>query len=374
MFLMMAEALSLGKISQSLPESGFWKLLHHHQEHVEWVGCVLHDLIQPGFSFLVGAAMAFSVANRTSRGQSSRQLWMHAVGRSLALIFLGVFLRSVGRAQTNFTFEDTLSQIGLGYLFLFWLGPRSPKTQWIALASILIGYWLLFALYPLPGPEFDWAAAGVAKDWPHHLSGFAAHWNKNTNPAWAFDVWFMNLWPREKPFMFNGGGYSTLSFIPTLGTMLLGLIAGRWLQTLTLPKERLQRLVIAGILCLGAGWLLGAAGICPVVKRIWTPSWTLFSGGWCFLFLAGFHALADVWGKRVLLFPLIVIGMNSIAAYCMDHLFAGFIRGSLQTHLGSGIFQSLGQAYEPLLRGGATLLTLWLILFWMHRRKLFLKL
>jgi len=59
----------------------------------------------------------------------------------------------------------------------------SPKTQWLALGVILLGYWLAFALHPLPGPDFDWARAGVAQDWPHHLQGFGAHWNKNTNLA-----------------------------------------------------------------------------------------------------------------------------------------------------------------------------------------------
>src|SRR4029079_9144826 len=112
---------------------------------------------------------------------------------------------------------------------------------------ICVGYWAAFALYPLPGPDFDWAAAGVAPDWPNHLSGFAAHWNKNTNLAWAFDRWFLNLFPREKPFLNNGGGYATLSFIPTLGTMILGLIAGGWLKSGASHAEKLKRFIIAGI-------------------------------------------------------------------------------------------------------------------------------
>ena len=373
MFLMMAEVLSFGRVSELLPGSGFWKFLASQQDHVDWVGCVLHDMIQPSFSFLVGTAMAFSLASRSSRGQSTGRMLLHAAGRALALTFLGVFLRSTGAKQTNFTFEDTLSQIGLGYLPLFLLGLRSIRTQWIAFVGILLSYWLLFALYPLPGSNFDWAAAGVEKDWPHHLTNFAAHWNKNTNPAWAFDQWFLNLWPRPKPFLNNGGGYSTLSFIPTLATMILGLIAGHWLRSLTNPKARLKRLILAGVVSLALGWILGVTGICPVVKRIWTPSWTLFSGGWCFLFLAAFHGWVDVMGRRLLVFPLIVIGMNSIAAYCMDHLFGRFIRGSLETHLGSGFFMLLGPNYEPLLRGILFLLVLWLILYWMYRRKLFLR-
>ncbi len=85
--------------------------------------------------------------------------------RALLLVWLGVFLRSIGSPQTNFTFEDTLSQIGLGYVFLFLLGFRPPRDQWIALVVILVGYWAAFAMYSLPGTGFDYAKVGVSADW-----------------------------------------------------------------------------------------------------------------------------------------------------------------------------------------------------------------
>src|SRR5438067_5185999 len=115
MFLMMAEVLHLGQVARRLPGSAFWSFLAHHQTHVEWIGCSLHDLIQPSFSFLVGVALPYSLANRLARGQSPRRMTLHAFWRALILVLLGVFLRSVGRGQTNWTFEDTLTQIGLGY-------------------------------------------------------------------------------------------------------------------------------------------------------------------------------------------------------------------------------------------------------------------
>src|SRR5215470_19171345 len=151
MFLMMAEVLSLGQIAQARPESGFWQFLAHHQSHVEWVGCSLHDLIQPSFSFLVGVALPFSLAGRLARGQSKAWMTAHAIWRSLVLVFLGVFLRSMNHTRTYYTFEDTLSQIGLGYTFLFLLGFVSMRVQAITLGLILIGYWAAFALYPTPG-------------------------------------------------------------------------------------------------------------------------------------------------------------------------------------------------------------------------------
>src|SRR5687767_10563361 len=140
MFLMMAEVLAIGAVARAVPDSAFWKFLHWQQSHVEWAGCVLHDMIQPSFSFLVGVALPFSIASRRARGQSMTWTGLHAVWRALLLIFLGLFLRSVHQAQTNFTFEDTLSQIGLGYVFLFLLGLRPKREQWIALAVILVGY------------------------------------------------------------------------------------------------------------------------------------------------------------------------------------------------------------------------------------------
>jgi predicted acyltransferase len=373
MFLMMAEVLRLQAVSEAFPESGFWAFLGFHQSHVPWVGCSLHDLIQPSFSFIVGVALPFSIAARMAKGQSRTRMSLHAFWRAFLLIILGVFLRSTHAEQTYWTFEDTLSQIGLGYGFLFLIGFRKVRDQWIALGAILLGYWLAFALYPLPGPDFDWAAIGLSPGAPDQLTGFAAHWNKNTNLAWAFDQWFLNLFPRQNSFIRNGGGYSTLSFIPTLGTMILGLIGGEVLRSDRTPMQRVRWLVIAGLATMAAGWLLGALGVCPVVKRIWTPSWVLFSGGWCFLLLALCYAVIDWAGIKKWCFPLVIIGMNSIAAYCMAHLFDGFIHNNLKIHLGQDSFKLLGAGYEPFVHGASVLLIYWLILHWMYRRKIFLR-
>ena len=372
MLLMMAEVLQFSRIAQAFPGNWFWRILAFNQTHAEWAGCSLHDLIQPGFSFLVGVALPYSIASRLAKGATLGRMFGHALWRALLLIALGIFLRSLHSPQTNFTFEDTLTQIGLGYTFLFLLGFRSPRWQWTALAVILTGYWLAWALYPVPGPGFSYQAVGVPPDWAHHYTGFAAHWNKNSNLGAAFDQWFLNLFPRPKPFVANEGGYLTLSFIPTLGTMILGLVAGRWLRAAA-PRIPMKRLLIAGVVGIAAGLLLHVTGICPVVKRIWTPSWTLFSGGACFLFLAGFSWVIDVRGFKKWSLPLVVIGMNSIAAYLISYLFEEFIVDSFRINLGPHVFQIFGTALEPLTQGAVVLLTYWLILFWMYRRKLFLK-
>jgi len=372
MLLMMAEVLRLAKVAQAFPGNWFWQFLAYNQTHVAWAGCSLHDLIQPSFSFLVGAALPYSIASRMAKGQTLPKMFAHALWRSLLLVALGVFLRSTNSPITNFTFEDTLSQIGLGYPLLFALGFLAPRWQWSALGVILFGYWLAWALYPLPGPGFDYRAVGVPPDWAHNFTGFAAHWNKNANLGTAFDQWFLNLFPRTKPFVANWGGYLTLSFIPTLGTMILGLIAGRWTRA-SAPAIPMKKYLWAGVAGISAGLLLHLTGICPVVKRIWTPSWTLFSGGACFLLLAAFCWLIEIKGYRKWAFPLVVIGMNSIAAYLIAHLFDDFISSSFRIHLGEHFFAFLGTGLEPLLHGLAVLGVFWLILDWMYRRKVFLR-
>jgi predicted acyltransferase len=373
MLLLLGEVLRFCDVAAARPDSGLWAFLCRHQSHVPWVGASLHDLIQPGFSFLVGTALAFSVVARTAAGQSRRRMTLHAAWRALVLILLGIGLRSIGRPQTYFTFEDTLTQIGLGYLLLFLLALRPRRDQWLALAAILVGYWAAFAAYPTPPADFEYATVGVPADWPHHEDGFAAHWNKNSNLAWAFDVWFLNLFPREQPFLANRGGYATLSFIPTLGTMILGLLAGEVLRGDRPPRAKVRWLGTAGLAGVASGWLLGAAGINPMVKRIWTPSFTLWSGGVCFLILAAAYYAIDVRGHRRWAFPLVVIGMNSIAAYCIYEVGARFTADSLTTHVGPRTFAVLGEAYAPFLLGVATLLVFWLVLLWMYRRRVFLR-
>lgn len=372
MLLMMGEVMSFAKVSHAFPGSLFWRVLAFNQNHVEWAGMSLHDTIQPGFTFLVGVALPYSIHSRTVKGQSFGHQLLHTVWRSLVLIALGIFLRSIHSTQTYFTFEDTLTQIGIGYTFAFLLAHCRPKWQWIAFGAILFGYWLAWALYPAPGLNFDYAAVGVPADWHHNFTGFASHWNKNSNFGQAVDVWFLNLFPRSSRFVFNDGGYLTSSFVPTLGTMLLGLFAGQWYRGAA-PKIPIKRFLITAAGLIAVAVLLHVTGICPIVKRIWTPSWTLFSGGVCFLFLSAFSWLIDMKGYRRWAFPLVVVGMNSIAAYLIAHLWEDFIIENLHINLGYAPFRIFGVGLEPFMLGVTVMLIYWFFLYWMYRRKIFLR-
>jgi predicted acyltransferase len=293
----------------------------------------------------------------------------------VVLVVLGIFLRARATAETNFTFEDVLTQIGLGYFFLFLLWNRSPRAQLAAAALILLADWLLFGLYPLPPAEFDYTSVGVPADWPH-LTGFAAHWDKNTNLAADVDRWLLNLFPRSARFEFNAGGYLTLNFLPSLATMIFGLVTGGVLRSGRTGGQKLLLLVAAGVAGLVAGWGLDAVGLCPIVKRIWTPSWALFSTGWALVALAAFYAVVDLAGHRRWTFPFVVVGMNSIVMYVMAELLPAWLASRMQVHLGQGVFTfwgHLASVYEPVVRQTAVLGLMWLICYWLYRQRIFVR-
>lgn len=372
MLLMASSGFGVPQVAKHFPDSPLWRFFGHQCEHAAWAGCSLWDLIQPAFMFMVGMALPWSVGNRRARGQGVGVMFGHALWRALLLVLLAVFLTSAWSKQTEWVFTNVLAQIGLGYPFLFLLAFTKPRTQWLAALAILSACWLAFALHPLPPPNFDWKAVGVPDDWPH-FSSLAAHWDKNANFAATFDLWFLNLFPRAATYTFSPGGYQTLNFVPSLATMIFGLLAGQLLRGKLAISDKLKRLVIVGSAGLVLGKAIELAGLCPIVKPIWTPSWAIFSGGLVTLLLAGFVAIIDWRGWKRWTFPLVVAGLNPITLYCLWQLSGGFIRDNLKTHLGQHIFESFGGTYAPTLERISVLFVYWLILLWMYRRKLFLR-
>jgi heparan-alpha-glucosaminide N-acetyltransferase len=380
-----------------------WRTLAYQFEHVAWTGCSFWDLIQPSFMFMVGVALPFSFARRQAEGQTRWRQFGHVLFRSLVLIALGVFLSSNGSRQTNFTFVNVLTQIGLGYTFVWLLVGRRFALQAAALVLILAGYWFYFYQYSMPAAEREQVAQYLTEvrhkgeaEWTQ-FSGLAAHWNKHTNAAAAFDRWFLNLFPRGEEggrFVVNEGGYQTLNFIPSIATMLLGLMAGQLLRGKRSQWQKVRNLLLAGLGCFAVAmaldtsiWPVRIAGfdwsVCPIVKRIWTPTWVLFSGGWTFCMLAAFYWAIDLVGWRRWAFPLVVVGMNSIAIYVMAQLLKPWISKTARTHLTTvdaayetNVVPTLfgdSSTYSPLWEALLRLGVLWLVCLWMYRRRIFIR-
>ena len=371
-------------------------------------GVSFWDLIQPAFMFMVGVAMPFSYARREATGQAAGRRLGHALWRAIVLVLLGVFLYSLGSDRTNWIFPNVLAQIGLGYFFVYLLLGRKLWLQVTVFTLILGGYWAAFKFQPPPA-DFNYAAVNASVENGEVYAGAFAPWSKNANAAHFFDFRFLNLlrsipddeqaalgiatdaenwapqpirnwlFANSEPFLFNSGGYQTLNFVPSIATMLLGLMCGQLLLAPFGAGKKLGLLVGGGIICLLLGLVL-AEFACPIVKRIWTPSWVLFSGAYVIWMLAGFYFLFDILPLKVLAFPLVVVGMNSIAIYLMGELLRGWtINKVVRIHL-TGLFETIfgtdalaNDRYGPIIFTTAAALIFWLVAWLLYRRKAFLR-
>jgi heparan-alpha-glucosaminide N-acetyltransferase len=371
MFLLGVRLLKLEEVAVHFPHSAIWQFLGYHSTHIPWVGCSLNDLIHPSFAFLTGASLVFSVSARKHKGQSHWHMTLHALWRAVALVLLGIFMRSLDRDVTHWTFDETLTQTGLGYMAVYALAYYGTRTRWIWFAVILIGYWLFYACFPLVPVHANPMDFNTPEGWQHDWTGFFAHWNHNRNAGWVFDRWLLNQFPRDAPYVGYLGGYTTLNFIPTIGTMILGLMAGTWLKQADQP---VKRLALAGVACITFSFVLHFGGICPIVKRLWTPAWVFFSGGCCLLILSALYQIIDVKQWRRWSFVFVVIGVNSLAMYVMRHTLENWLDEELQKHFGPWVFQVFGAEVQPVMIGVCSLVLLWLILLWMYRRKVYIRL
>ena len=358
MFALAAGGFGLAKVANQYPDSGFMQWVKFHTTHPEWssqfriAGFSLWDMIQPAFMFMVGVSMPYSYGKRAALGHSYGARLRHAWVRALILVLLGVFLQSMRQPETNWLFTNVLSQIGLGYGFLFFLVHKSFRSQLIAGAAVLAGYFLLMITFP----------TGLD-------GGLKTHFENGNSFPQRFDLWFLNLFPRVKPF--EGHAYATLNFVPSFVTMLMGLMCGQLLKKKEIDAaDKLKRLSITAGLCLGAGILFGT--VCPVVKKLWTPSWTLFSGGYVIAFLALLYWAIDVKGWKRWPYFFVVIGMNSIAAYFMGMLMKAWTRGIFKTHLPNGFWKWTGN-WQPFVEATLVVGFFWLLLYWMYRNRVFIR-
>lgn len=326
-------------------------------KHVEWEGFVFEDLIMPLFLFIVGVVMPFSFNKRLRQGDSKRKLYIHIVLRSVILFILGMI------AQGNLLDLDpsklkiycnTLQAIAAGYLIsaIIILNMRI-RWQVVTTVLLLLLFWALMMLVPFHGRIAD-------------------RLDQDANLAAYVDRVILD------PFD-DGLNYTwILSSMTFACTVMFGVFAGHLLRSKIDNYRKVYILAGLGIgtLVLGSlwgGWFFGIGefyfGLFPIIKRLWTSSFVLFAAGLSYLLLAVFYLVIDVWGFKKWAYGLVVIGTNAIFVYMLTHLIN--FRSIVPRFIG-GLDQFVGP-WKDFTHAVAAFLIVWLILFWMHRKKTFIK-
>ena len=335
--------LLCGGIFHSLAGHPIWGWLARHNEHVEWEGAVYWDLIQPAFMFMVGVAMPFAFAARAARGDTWGSQAGHALRRAAMLILIGVLLDHIGADRVQIGFMRVLQQIAFGYMVAFLVLGRSLGAQAIVVAAILVGYQALWTLNPWNGPGGPWALG-------------------NENIGSAFDFWLLGR--------YYTGYYVGMNAIPSSATIILGVMAGQHVLASRDARRTSVTLLLAGLAMIAVG--LAVSPWFPIIKRIWTPSFTVYSAGWTTLLLSAFYWAVEVQGWRRWAFPLLVVGMNSIAAYVIGNAFGGWFRTATRAWL-ELLAPALGPVWLPVLQRALFAATAWTVLLWLYRRRVFFK-
>jgi heparan-alpha-glucosaminide N-acetyltransferase len=210
-------------------------------------------------------------------------------------------------------------------------------------AAILVAYQSLWMFNPWNGPGGPWAEG-------------------NANIGSAFDYWLLGR---------NYSGlYVGMNAIPSTATIIFGAMAGEVVRRSTDARRTAWLLVAAGLAGIGIG--LALSPVFPLIKRIWTPSFTIYSAGWVTLMLAGFYWVIEVAGRKRWAFPLVVVGMNSIAAYVIGNALGGWYRSA------TGVWTStlapvLGDVWLPVFQRALFAALAWGVLYWLYRRRIFFK-
>jgi predicted acyltransferase len=347
MFWLMQEgtgfALTLA-VALHLP---FKEVLARQLEHSEWLGFTFWDFIAPLFLFVVGLSMPFALSRRIAQGADRQALFRHVLKRTIVLIVLGLVFNGILRLDfAHFRYAGVLQRIALSYFFaaVIVLTCRI-RVQAIWTAVLLLAYWAMMALIPVPG-----FGQGVY------------------TPAGNLEGYIDRLFLPGKFCCFGFGdneGY--LSTIPSIATVMFGVLCGHLIRSSLTNAKKLQILIVGGIVSLGAGLLWGT--IFPIITKLWTSSYTLYANGWCMLLFALFYGIIDVRGWRKWTFPFVVVGLNSITIYVVQ---SQFDFSHVSNIFVSGLANHAGQ-YSVLLVGASVVLVKWLFLYFLYRQEIFLK-
>ncbi len=313
--------------------------LSRQVDHVAWEGIVFWDLIQPAFMFMVGVAMPLAFARRLAEGDSPRKVFGHVVWRALMLILLSNVLSNFNSSKPPvFQLINVLCQIAFAYVLCAAVMQLNIRIQVAAAAVILAAHWALFAIFP--GPEGAFSREG--------------------NIGQVLDKAILG---------YNYSGYYvTINFLSSAVTMLFGAWTGQFLMMAKPHAEKAKALAVAAALCFAAGYALQPFN--PMVKRIWTASFTFASAGWVLAMLLAFYWTIEMKGYRRWAFPAIVLGMNSIFIYSFSQVLSGWLRRGIGVFTDG--FSFLGPA-GAIPHNLLALAAMWYLCYWLYQRKLFLK-
>ena len=373
-------------------DPGSWGAIYPPLRHAEWHGWTPTDLIFPFFLFIVGITTHLSLAARRARGDDDGALVRQVLRRGALIFLLGLFLSWFpgftwgavsGVADPSFAdrvvdrlvhlrIPGVLQRIALAYVLGALLTLRTGvRAQLAILAALLVGYWAVMMAVPVPGTGATGLAAiatpgETVAAWVDRL---VLDWGRWGNHLWAST----RTWDPEV----------VLSTLPAVGTVILGVLAGRWLGRPLPLAERLNGLFAVGALLMVAGlvWHWGF----PINKPLWTSSYVLFTGGMAAVALATCLWLVEV--RRITWWtgPWVVFGMNPILAFVGSGLLARLIYSVIRVEqdgravpLQAVIYESLYASWLPA-RDASLAFALSYVLLWyvillaLHRRGIYLK-
>jgi predicted acyltransferase len=319
----------------------FFQQFFHHP----WNGLRFWDLVQPGFMFMAGTAMALSLHKQQQQGMSWQQSFRKTLKRCGWLFFWGVLDYAVRPNGLSFELWDVLTQLSFTTLLAFLIFRWSAAAQIAFCAGLLLLTEILYRFTNIPG--------------------FNQPFTDQHNFGNYIDLLLMNK--------INNGGWVAINCIPTAVHTIAGCLAGKLLLS---GKSKIKHLVGWAGVCLVAGYGLDALGITPIIKRIATSAFTLASLGWCLLALAACYGWIDLKNHKKNLRFFTIVGMNSIFIYLFfeivgDRWFTGYV-GNISNGL-------MGFVHTPetlkLIVTSLCVFTLeWLLCYFLYRKKIFFKL
>jgi predicted acyltransferase len=312
---------------------------HHHP----WNGLRFWDLIQPFFMFIVGVAMPFSIGRRWERGDPWGATFRHALQRSFWLLFFGWALYCIGPGRITFELWNVLAQLSFTYLVAFLLMRKSSQTQIVFTFGLLLITELAYRLWPVPG--------------------FNQPFVPDQNFGSYVDLLLMGKLSRGHWVAFNA--------IPTTAHTMWGVLAGQLLKSERPSWQKIKILIIAGLIGVVVGYALDP--VTPIIKRICTSSFVIVSGGWCLLALALSYWLVDVKKYQKWARFFVYVGMNSLFIYLFTETGGAEWIERIVKPFTTGIFAWTGELSASIVTSLTVWGILWYICFWLHQKKIFVK-